>query len=79
MKGYFISEDNARALGLFNIDAFAKKSQKTIIVITENDVSDISKKAGCSEANLGNKKINEMSSWFYRNYYEDLIESFKEF
>ncbi len=79
MKGYFISTENAKTLGLLDLKSFHLKSQKTIIVITENDIKYFRKKAKLCKKNINDNKINDISSWFYKNYYDSLMESLNDF
>ena len=78
MKGFFISEENANELGLLDLKSFSEKSQKTIIIVTENDINDFTAKAQFSNIDLDNEKIKGMSLWFYKNYYDSLLESLIE-
>jgi len=78
MKGFFISEENANELGLLELKSFSEKSQKTIIIVTENDINDFTAKAQFSNIDLDNEKIKGMSLWFYKNYYDSLLESLIE-
>lgn len=79
MNGYFISEKNAKELGLLQIESFAKNSQKTIIAITEKDIEDYQGNDELPAKKLDKKRKNEMSDWFYKNYYETLMESLNEY
>ena len=74
MNGYFITEEQAKELGLLNNPEINLHLQKTIVVITENDI-----KNSKENIKLSKLKINEMANWFYKNYYNGLIESITSF
>lgn len=74
MNGYFISKEKAEQLGLLDNPYVASNLQKTIVVITQNDISEYQQDVRADE-----NKINEMANWFYKNYYENLMETLASF
>lgn len=74
MNGYFISKEKAEQLGLLDNPNVVSNLQKTIVVITQNDISEHQQNVLIDE-----NKINGMANWFYKNYYEDLIDTFNSF
>jgi hypothetical protein len=79
MKGYFISQEKAIELGLLENPAISANLQKVIIAITEKDVIEHQVANENKAFALTDKKIEEVSNWFYKNYYEAFLENnFKE-
>ncbi len=74
MKGYFISDEKAKELGLLDKPNIAPHLQKTIVAITQNDISEYQQNVQLEE-----HQINEMANWFYENYYDNLINTFNSF
>ena len=72
MKGYFVSTDQAIKLGLS--DDLLAKMQKTVIVITQNDI------INHSEKKLPNQDVffDELADWFYRQYFDGMMVSFSK-
>ncbi len=71
MKGYFISQEDAKRLGLLDNSKIVSNLQKTIIAITENDLQN-----EYPNLNVQEQKVTEFAKWFYENYYQTLLESF---
>lgn len=74
MNGYFISAEQANELGFLVNPNVVAKLQKTIIVITQNDVKEHKKNIQLNEG-----KIQEMAIWFYKNYFDSLINTLTSF
>ena len=71
MKGFFITKENAEQLDLLQNPETASLLQKTVIVITENDLE-----YECPEVELSQEKVDSLSLYFYRYYYQGLMETF---
>lgn len=74
MNGYFISNEKANELGLLDNPIVASHLQKTIVVITQNDISKRQ-----PNVQLDENQINEMANWFYKIYYGNLMDTFVSF
>jgi hypothetical protein len=71
MQGFFITQDIADKLGLLQNPETASLLQKTVIVITENDLQN-----EYPNLDLSQEQLADFSKWFYENYYQSLMESF---
>jgi len=72
MKGYYITEEDAIKYGLLNDTEIKNTLQQTLIVITIKDLEE-------NKIKVENQfDLLEMcSDWFYKNYFDSLIESFR--
>lgn len=68
MKGYFINAEEAKEMGLDKNPAF----QKTIIVVTENDLTDEN-----PNMVIDGSHMEEFQIWFYKKYYYEIINTLK--
>lgn len=73
MRGYFISEENVKELGLMNNVDFMQKVDKTVIVFTESDFEKEN-----PDFELNEIRFSEFALWFYKNYYQSITEGFGE-
>ncbi|TAE49594.1 MAG: hypothetical protein EAZ06_07655 [Cytophagales bacterium] len=82
MKGFFITEESAKSLGLLQNDDFLKNSYKTAIVVTQLDFQNVIDEAieqndtQYKNIKLKEKDFEEYANWFYENYYDGIMESF---
>lgn len=74
MQGYFITKEKAIEFGLLKNPLISSELQKTIIVITESDISEHQQDFHLSESHFA-----EIANWFYKNYYDNLIHTFNTF
>ncbi len=75
MKGYFISSQNAEELAHPNLNEIRELSQKTVIVITEEDVKRAANESGFNNFQISNENVECIANWFYKNYYDVLMET----
>jgi len=74
MQGYFITREKAIKFGLLKNPTISKELQKTIVVITERDMSEYKQNLHISES-----MYFDMANWFYKYYYDNLIQTFSNF
>lgn len=74
MLGYFIPKEKAEQLGILSNPVISSELQRTILVITENDLLEGAEREGKRDIDLSEKRFVEFADWFYRNYYDSLIE-----
>ncbi|MDO9566180.1 MAG: hypothetical protein Q7J15_05530 [Candidatus Desulfaltia sp.] len=74
MHGYFITKEKAIEFGLLKNPLISAELQKTIIAITENDILEHQKDFHFCESHF-----SEIANWFYKNYYNNLIQTFNTF
>ena len=73
MQGYFIRKDKAVELGLLDSRNVADNLQRVIIALTDLDIKE---KMEEDNLELSDNTIIEYANWFYKNYYDSLLESF---
>lgn len=73
MKGYYLSEEKFKGLNLIKNPDIATNMDKTVIVLTENDFKIVN-----PDIELNEILFTEFAEWFYKNYYQSIIEGFWE-
>jgi len=75
MKGYFITTEKAKELGLLSNPDVNSNLQKVIIAVTLKDVSEYQIEHAKNPLEPTTEKIEETANWFYKNYYDVFLES----
>jgi len=79
MLGYFIPENKAITLGLLDNSANSAEFQKVIIAITIKGIEEYINSNSFNIENIPDERINNISNWFYKNYYDAFMESLPNF
>lgn len=78
MKGYFISSETAKNFGLLDNHKIKNELQKVFIAVTDRDALEYSENAlksrNLSEV-IPEKIYDEIGNWFYKIYYDGLIDT----
>lgn len=73
MLGYFISNENAKKLGLMHKSKINRLLQKVFFVVTDKDIIEKQKILNVDDL-LSDEKISEISNRLNKNYYDGMIE-----